>query len=187
MSGPGHWGAGHPTAGKSSCSACRDGWLLPEQQQLAGCTAATGGFIQQTQAGCLVPRRLRTWQEGSAIVCRQRLNPSLDAQPIIIPGRRHLQQASQSPGKQRYLAEHVAGWQRHVWQCGRVPGSQHDATVMRVGFYFVDALSQLVHPLPAVVCVHATVGGPEVAPLEAVHWPQVPLLPAVQVCLLSLT
>ena len=84
------------------------------------------------------------------------------------------------PKRKPYLAEHVAGWQRHVWQGARVPGSQHDTTVRRVGFYFVDALGQLVHPLPAVVCVHAAVGGPKVAPLEAVHRPQVPLLPAAQ-------
>ena len=122
------------------------------------------------------------WQEDSATVCRQLMHPGFgpDAWPISYARGQTSARSSQKPSRQHYLAEHMAGWQCHVWQCGGVPGSQHDATVKRVVFYFVDALGQLVHPLPAVVCVHVAVGGPKVAPLEAVHRPQVPLLPAAQ-------
>ena len=55
----------------------------------------------------------------------------------------------------------------------RVPCTHDDPPVVGVGLDGVDDLSQLVHPLPAVVRVHVHILGPKVPPLEAIHWPEV--------------
>ena len=58
----------------------------------------------------------------------------------------------------------------HTW---RVPGTHDDPPVVGVGSDGVDDLSQLVHSLPTVVCVHVHVVGSKVAPLETIHRAQV--------------
>ena len=78
------------------------------------------------------------------------------------------------------LDQAVAGRQGHLVQVRGVPGAHDDPPV--VGFVLdpADDLSQLVHPLAAVVGVHVHVVSTEVSPLEAVDWPQVSLLPGCE-------
>ena len=55
-----------------------------------------------------------------------------------------------------------------------VPSRHDDSSVVGLGLDGVDDPCQLVHPLTSVVRVHVLVLGPEVSPLEPIHWAKVP-------------
>ena len=74
------------------------------------------------------------------------------------------------------LREHVARRKSHLLECRRVPRREQDTPVRGVGFDLMDHLSQLVHPLVAIVRVTVCVLGAKVPPLEAVDGTQVALL-----------
>ena len=78
------------------------------------------------------------------------------------------------------LTEHVARWECHQVQIGRIPRRQDNAAIFRIVLNFVNAFAQLIHPLTGVVGVHINILGTKVAPLEPVHWPQVAHLPVRQ-------
>ena len=78
------------------------------------------------------------------------------------------------------LAEHVARGQGHLLERRGVPRGEQDAPVVGVVLDLVNHLRELVHALTGVVGVHVLVLGAEVAPLEAVHRPEVALLPVTQ-------
>eukprot|EP00958_Prasinococcus_capsulatus_P016603 scaffold1839_cov382-Prasinococcus_capsulatus_cf.AAC.17 len=75
------------------------------------------------------------------------------------------------------LRKHVAGGQRHLRQCCRVPRRQNNAAVPRFVLDSVNHLRQLVHALVGVVRVHVFILGSKVAPLEAIDRAQVAHLP----------
>ena len=67
----------------------------------------------------------------------------------------------------------MAGGQGHLREGGRVPRREHDPPRLRVVFDLGDHVRELVDALPGVVRRGGRVAGAEVAPLEAVHGPEV--------------
>ena len=95
---------------------------------------------------------------------------------------------------------HVAGWQRHFLQIGRlqqdneqrgewrcatgdaayIPSRHDNAPVRGVGPDGADHLRKLVDSLSRVVSVHAAVCSTKMAPLETVNWAKVVFFSIVQ-------
>ena len=91
------------------------------------------------------------------------------------------------PKRDVKLCKHVAGRKGHLAQIGRVPGGEDDAPVVRPCAELVHHVRELVDALAGVVGARIDVLGPEVAPLEAVHRPEIAFFAptqadAVQVC-----
>mmetsp|Transcript_17432 Transcript_17432/g.52932 ORF Transcript_17432/g.52932 Transcript_17432/m.52932 type:complete len:624 (-) Transcript_17432:50-1921(-) len=78
------------------------------------------------------------------------------------------------------LRKHVARGERHLGQVLWVPRRHDDAPVVRLLLERADHLRDLVDSLAGVVGVHVGVLGAKVAPLPAVHGPEVANLPLGQ-------
>ena len=74
----------------------------------------------------------------------------------------------------------MAGGKRHLLQRRGVPRGEQDAAIVGVVLDLVDHLRELIHALSLVVRVHVPVLRAEVAPLEAVHGPEIALLAVAQ-------
>jgi len=71
--------------------------------------------------------------------------------------------------------------QIHPVNTCRIPRRQNNAPVIGLGFDRVDALSQLVDSLSSVIRMHGGVLRSEMAPLKAVHWPEIVLLALLEI------
>lgn len=67
------------------------------------------------------------------------------------------------------LTKHMARRQSHFPQICRIPRTDNDAPVVRVGFDRFNGLSQLIIPLSLIVCVHVGVFGSKMTPLKPVN------------------
>ena len=74
----------------------------------------------------------------------------------------------------------MAWRQGHLWECSWIPGCHEDPSAITIVLQLVDHGLELVDTLAFVRVVHSLVLSPEVSPLEAVDWTEVPFLPVRQ-------
>lgn len=61
-----------------------------------------------------------------------------------------------------------------------VPSTHDDPPIRRIRLDLLHHLRKLIHALPPVIILASAVLSPEVAPLEPINWPQIPLAPVPQ-------